>query len=269
MVGWCDDSEPFTTLVYSRQATVVTSCQTNDEIQVFFIDLFFIFRRVLVEVCFKLISLWTSAPVSSVRERRCGFLRFNTSSTALHSLQVPQTHDSSFKWRAARLSNQARRWWGCSVRPRYRRGSVRRFFWCVCVSIRLLQERASLTERCVCDASAGVCVHETCAEVCVRDASARECVSAMVWDGKEDTAHFWRSPHFQKWGLSRADINCAACFRDISVSRCWRDEPHHFTVRCEQRHTHSDRPTDQHRTVKKKTQQPVNGLIPLQSRRRI
>lgn len=29
--------------------------------------------------------------------------------------------------------------------------------------------------------------------------------NAAEW--KEDTAHFWRSLHFQKWGLSRADIN--------------------------------------------------------------
>lgn len=60
----------------------------------------------------------------------------------------------------------------------------------------------------VCDASAGVrvrdvsaalcasvillqkvCISNASVEVCVRDASV-VCVPAMVWDGKEDTAHF-------------------------------------------------------------------------------
>lgn len=136
-----------------------------------------------------------------------------------------------------------------------------------CVFVILLQESNHDASQCfVCDASAGVrvhetiagvCVHETCAEVCVHDASVRECVSAMVWDGKEDTAHFWRSPHFQKWGLSRADINCAACFRDISVSRCWRDEPHHL-FRCEQRHTHTPTVQPTNIALLKKTKQPNN-----------
>lgn len=40
-----------------------------------------------------------------------------------------------------------------------------------------------------------------------KQAGTRACIRVAVGGKKEDTAHFWRSLHFQKWGLSRADIN--------------------------------------------------------------